>query len=98
MVDPKTDPIGWLQENSPPVKATTQLDRIEKMLIELLAQNQTANRFPLAACTERNAAAQTTSAGGFFLPPVAAVEENQKRFLEPRCSELTGTAQVGNPL
>lgn len=98
MADPRYDPVGWLQENSPPVKAMTQLDRIERMLIELMAQNQIANRSPLAACTERIAAAQTVSARGCALPKVAEVEETQRRFLEPRCTELTGMGQAGNPL
>ena len=97
MVDPKMDPIGWLQENSPPAKAMTQLDRIEKMLVELLAKTQIANRSPLSACTARNAAAQTTSVGGVFLPQAAVAEEIQRRFLEPRCSESTGTAPEGSP-
>lgn len=98
MVDPKFDPVGWLQENTPPQKSMTQLDRIEQMLVELMARTQIANRSPLAACTERIAAAQTVSARGFALPKVAEVEETQRRFLEPRCTELTGMGQAGNPL
>ena len=90
MGDPKTDPVCWVQENSPPVKAMTQLDRIERLLEALLAKSQMACLPPLAACTAHTTAAQTVSERGFCLHPSGAVEESQKMFPAPRCSGSTG--------
>lgn len=90
-----SDPIAWLNERTAALEAkapaTTQLDRIERLLEALLAKSQTACLPPLAACTAHMTAAQTVSARGFFLHPSDVAAESQKTFPAPRCSGSTGT-------
>lgn len=96
MVDPRQDPIGWLLEQQPAAPKLSQLDRVERLLMQVLAEIQTARFCPLAACTARPMAAQTTSARGFFLPQAGAAAESQTTFPVPRCNESPGKAQAGS--
>lgn len=96
MVDPRQDPIGWLLEQQTGREPVSQLDRVERLLMQALAEIRTARFDPLAACTARPMAAQTTSARGFFLPQAGAAEESQTTFPVPRCSESPGKAQAGS--
>lgn len=96
MVDPRRDPIGWLLEQQTSQEPVSQLDRVEHLLMRLLAEIRIARFDPLSACKARPMAAQTTSARGFFPQPTDAAGESQTTFPVPRCNESTGKAQAGS--
>lgn len=96
MVDPRHDPIGWLMEQQTSQEPVSQLDRVERLLLRLLAEIQIARFDPLSACKARPMAAQTTSARGFFPPPTDAAGESQKTSPVPRCNESPRKAQAGS--